>query len=133
MSEETLKPFDYAAYLAGAPVRTRDGRKVLELYMAKTPGLSRPLAVWLDGVHGVSVYFAVTAEGKVGRTGIGNCSGGGDLFMATVKKSVWFNLFKSTCGDVLTGESCLTREKADLHAKKHSQGFIKTIEVEYEE
>ena len=126
MSEETLKPFDYAAYLAGAPVRTRDGRKVLELYLAMTHGLRHPLAVWVAG----GSHFSATADGK-----FYGCSDPctGDLFMDTVKKSVWINLFKSTCGDVLTSESCLTREKADLHAKKHSQGFIKTIEVEYEE
>ena len=128
MSEEILKPFDYAAYLAGAPVRTRDGRKVLELYLAKTSKARSPLAVWLDDGH----CFAVTAEGKFGRGCFANH--GVDLFMDTVKvkKSVWLNIFRATSGSFFC-TTRLTQELADSHAEKYSQKFIKTIEVEYEE
>jgi len=128
MSEETLKPFDYAAYLAGAPVRTRDGRKVLELCMAKTYGLVYPLAVWLDG--GPGPHLALTAEGRSSVAGLANRSD--DLFMETVKKSVWINLYREPGGDFFTA-TWTTQELADSHAKKYPQKFIKTSEVEYEE
>ena len=126
MSEETLKPFDYAAYLAGAPVRTRDGRKVLELYMAKTPGIAYPLVVWLDG-NGKS-HFSATADGRFYQ-----CSGdySADLFMATVKKSVWINLFRGT-GGCFTA-TWTTKELADSHAEKNPEYLIKTFEFQYEE
>ena len=126
MIEEKLKPFDYAAYLAGKPVRTRDGRKVLELYLAKTSKARHPLAVWLDDGQ----CFALTAEGKFGGAGSAECHA--DLFMDTVKKSVWLNIFRATSGSFFC-TTRLTQELADSHAEKYSHKFIKTIEVEYEE
>ena len=125
MIEETLKPFDYAAYLSGAPVRTRDGRKVLELYLAKTFKARYPLAVWPDD----GSFFLATAEGKFNGCS-DHCSG--DLFMATVKKSVWINLFKMSAGGI-SSATWTTRELADSHAEKNPQKFIKTFEFEYEE
>ena len=90
-----MKPFDLEAALAGAPVVTRSGKPVTQL-------------VKFDAIRSPFNLFGVV-DGEVYSWGE---SGGYDLFMATVKREGWINIYKdlSMC--------CIhpTKEKADENA-----------------
>lgn len=55
-----LKPFDLERALAGDPVITRSGAKVLDIYHFNKSTASRPVVVTIEGLHG---EFALRKEG----------------------------------------------------------------------
>jgi hypothetical protein len=80
-----MKPFNLQAALAGAAVVTRGGKKVSRLmYVPEINGTYPVLAV----VGGALYTF--TKEGQFVEGGIL----GLDLFMGTVKKSGWINIYR---------------------------------------
>lgn len=82
-----MKAFDLQKALAGAPVVTKRGIRVLRVaHLPEAVGYTRVIAV-LEGVSGNNVQ-AYNEEGHVG-------SGTFDLFMAPVEKTLWFNLYDS--------------------------------------
>lgn len=83
-----MKPFDLQAALAGAPVVTKTGIKVLAIAHLPQASLSfmRVYAV-LEGLHGNNVQ-SYDESGHVG-------SGHFDLFMAPKRKTLYINIWKS--------------------------------------
>lgn len=82
-----MKPFNLERALAGAPVVTRDGRKVEQLVCFL--GIKEERCVY--GVIDKCLY-AFTMNGSLSGCGKTDC----DLFMAPKKRTVWINLYEET-------------------------------------
>ncbi len=118
-----MKPFNLERALAGDPVVTGDGRKVLELHLFKT--LHRfPIVAFVEGDFGLSTY---TQDGKSGSSS----NSPYDLFMASVKKSVvrWVNVYQELVSGFPFGVFYETKELAIGNASK---GRIDTVPVTIE-
>ena len=85
-----MKPFDLQAALAGAPVVTRDGRKVVRL--AHFPEVDDCIRV-IFVVEGSQGIWHAHENGHASSCGSFNSNL--DLFMAHTKRTVWVNLYKS--------------------------------------
>lgn len=89
MDTDKLKPFDLQKALAGDPVVTRDGRKVLKV--AHFP----ECAGWEVAVH-IEGDKNLTAMPQSGRYLAGRGKAGDseyDLFMAPKQREVWVNIY----------------------------------------
>lgn len=95
------KPFNLKAALAGAPVETRDGRKVTELYHLKTFTGPCPVVAVIDGT--LNCYYT---DGRW----LASSVSGNDLAMTTKKRQVWHGVFKK--GDVICATAVYISKKA---------------------
>jgi hypothetical protein len=88
---KALKPFNLQAALNGAPVVTRDGRKVLEIHhFTECFGTDHPVRAVVEGIEGIDSF---TVCGRyVDRMHDRDY----DLFMAPVKKTFYVNFYQST-------------------------------------
>lgn len=125
-----MKPFDLERALAGDPVVTRDGRKVDEIVLLqKALNTDYCLIVVIAGY--LCAYFAT---GSKGRSELARPS---DLFMDTVKKTLYQNIFKNENGDgYWSGKLCDTKEETNKRLLENSSlrnQFIKVAEIEIEE
>ena len=120
-----MKPFNVEAALAGAPVITRDGRKVTQI--TKFEGIDWPVRAVIEGNTHLSCF---SLKGSAGHA---RCSYS-DLFMAHVKKKGWINIYPqnralpNTIGSV--GWIYETEEAA---RKNNTQGSLPPIQIEWEE
>lgn len=126
---DKLKPFDLTAALAGAPVVTRDGRKVLQI--AHFPSVKYyQLFVLAEAEFSVN---ALTENGEI-REGHQHSL---DLFMAPVKRTVWVNMYRSNqafYGNDLYGAGLIFNSKHDAEeTAKGDKGYIGTYPLEIEE
>lgn len=80
-----MKPFNLEKALAGAPVVTRDGRKVKQLMLFKTLDI-----FCLGGVMDGKLHYW-TRRGKW--TWVDYSVDANDLFMAEPKASIWSRIF----------------------------------------
>ena len=88
-----MKPFNLKDALDGAPVVTRDGRKVKRVIHVPefNKKNNRVISIYEDGdgydlVGEDGIYFA---DGSIS---------GADLFMAPKKRTVWVNLYRERLG-----------------------------------
>lgn len=119
-----MKPFDLAAALAGAPVVTRDGRKVLQLAHFPEASPDIGLVILFEGSS------TLNTRREDGTRFNGNDSSM-DLFMAPVKQTVWVNMYRDLNGtffSVAVGDS-----KESAAAKSDLDDYIGTYPVEIEE
>lgn len=117
-----LKPFNLEQALAGAPVITRDGMRVIRLIeLPEAKPKSRLVAVFEDGetatFHKGGRYYSMRDSSL-------------DLFMATTKKEGWINVYNVHSLDV-TGKNIYPTEEAALANKVFD--CITTIKIEWEE
>lgn len=112
------KKFDLERALAGDPVITREGHKVSKL-------------VFFEVIKGQSVFALINGVVRAfWRDGswCGDVDADFDLFMAPVKREVFINLYRASCG----GFKIVFKDE-DL-CPETDPGFIKTIKIhEYEE
>lgn len=121
-----MNPFDLEKALAGHPVVTRDGQKIVEIHCFKNG--NDPVAAILEGneclfykKNGRYLHYEETEY---------------DLFMATTKKTYYQNLYRYDNGTYGTGCLYETREMAEKQSQDIPSGIIKlvkTIEIEIEE
>lgn len=117
-----LKPFNLEQALAGKPVMTREGRKVVHIFYAEEAcENSQVICVFETGV--VFLYY------KDG-TYTAYASSLNDLFMAPTKKEGWINVYNVLSLDV-TGKNIYPTEEAALANK--GCDCIATIKIEWEE
>lgn len=122
---DKLKPFDLTAALAGAPVVTRDGRKVLQIAHFPKMNSSHEVIAAIDGIEYVQCF---------GKSGVvSDCIGfKTDLFMAPVKRTVWVNMYRSD--DDLYGADEIFNSKHDAEeTAKGDDGYFGTYLIEIEE
>ena len=104
-----MKPFCLADALAGKPVVSKKGKKVVELHLWKT--LTKfPLEAVLEGEKGSNGY---TKDGMFYDTGVLSDY---DLFMATPPQEAWVNVYVGTSG--VFGFLAATKEQADKDARE---------------
>lgn len=122
-----MKPFNLEHALAGDPVITRDGKKVIECVYLKKRERFNLLALIQEGLEeGEDDQLkAFTDDGKF-------CSDKTefDLFMAPIKKKYYVNVYEHGVG-YIAGICHTTWE--DAQDKKKTSGYVKTIEFEIEE
>lgn len=131
--ENNLKPFDLEAAKAGAPVVTRDGRPA-RIICFDAKSLNNIIALVEDG--GSEEPISVTPDGEYSP-----CFGpsNNDLFMVTVKREGWVNMYKTGCAsgdDILVhraGNIFKTYEAAKDTATRECDTYIGTFRVEWEE
>jgi len=116
-----MKPFNLEQALAGKPVMTREGRKVVRIFYAEEAcENSQVICVFETGV--VFPYYkdgAYTTSSSVN-----------DLVMAPTKKEGWINIYNVLSLDV-TGKNIYPTEEAALANK--GCDCIATIKIEWEE
>jgi hypothetical protein len=104
------KPFDLEKALAGEPVVTGDGRKVLELKLFKSQ-IDNPLVCLIEGREGLV---------SVRSNGLAMCDHDYDLFMAPKKKKLWIAVSKEPYQSNAHFGSAAYKEKDELieHIKR---------------
>ena len=122
-----MKPFNLADALAGKPVMTQDGVKVVRIFYAEDACESSKVICVLETGLVVSHY-------KDGRYSADRKSDN-DLVMAPQKKEGWINLYQASFGRVPSDTIHSSEEDAINLAKNHSwepHEFV-TIKIEWEE
>ena len=101
-----LKPFDLEKALAGEPVVTRNGFKVIEINCFEQ-NTDYPVRVLFEN-GGTNTY---TKNGKVYT---GNNDNGFDLFMAPKTKTMWYCVYETVDGTITTS-GLYDSEKEFMH------------------
>jgi hypothetical protein len=114
------KPFNLEKVLKGAPVVTRDGRKVTEIYCFKTTESTYTVYACIDG----KVYPYVQ-NGKYFDSPIESEN---DLFMSSPNIEVWINLYYYE--DVLTPSRCFRTFEEALAGVTNTKLYVKTIKID---
>ena len=116
-----LKPFNLEQALAGAPVMTREGRKVVRIFYAEEAcENSKVICVFETGA-----VFPYYKDG----TYTDYASSVHELVMAPTKKEGWINIYNVLSLDV-TGKNIYPTEEAALANK--GCDCIATIKIEWE-
>jgi len=121
-----LKPFDLEKALAGEPVVTRNGLKVIEIncFQQKTDYPVR--ALFESGSTN-----AYTKNGKVYLEGDDNNY---DLFMAPKTKTMWYCVFKDRSGVINTSSLYESEEvMVDIICITHNCTILATHSIEIEQ
>ncbi len=125
---EVNKPFNLERALAGDPVVTRDGRKVL--WIAHCSPAKREYQVQAL-VEGIAYPLSLNADGRY------NCYDEyrHDLFMAPKKRTVWARFYRHEDGSILSSEWYDTKEMASKMAPEVSESpnYIGVYQIEIEE
>jgi hypothetical protein len=126
MTEKELIPFNLERALAGDPIVTRDGRKVLQIAYFPIAAKDNQIVAliehneYLSHYHRDGSYYSEkSAE---------------DLFMAQKTKTYWVNIYKHENNKIHCGEVYSSKERAEnsyFDYSSHSL-FIKTISFEVE-
>ncbi len=117
------KPFNEDAAKAGAPVQTRDGRKVRILCYDRACKVF-PIVGLVTDFDGSESSCSWTPQGFSSTQGPDEL----DLVMATVKKEGWINLYRDCLP--LTGSNVYSTE---AEAKKESGAGAIQVRIEWEE
>lgn len=122
-----MKEFDIELAKAGHPVCTRDGKPVRILCYDRR-GNNYPIVTLIDK-GGYEEYQSFTINGKYY---IDIRTSDNDLFMASVKKEGWINVYSN-------GERACTHS-ADIHLSKEDalkchfpDTYVDTVKIEWEE
>jgi hypothetical protein len=116
-----MKPFNLTKALAGSPVATRDGRKVVEITSLNTPVKYPVIAV----IEGEKYATTLTTYGNY------KCDGSEsdcDLFMSSEKKEAWINIYSGQRYGTYVWHK--TKEDAE---KVNGHNRVATVRVEWEE
>ena len=124
MTDTKLKPFDLTAALAGAPVVTRDGRKVLQI--AHFPMAAKLFAIVVV-VEDNDFPTTLDANGKY----MHDLDREVDLFMAPVKRTVWVTMYRHDCREIYSGVVGNTKEETMRFSS--AKNHIGTYPLEIEE
>lgn len=130
-----MKEFDIEKAKAGAPVCTREGRKVrivcFDVKGNKYPILA--LAEYPNGVDEDIMWY--TRDGKYYDHELDFGQSVDDLMMATIKHEGWVNIYKRQGEDaVCSGLIYPSYDEAEQHGKTAINiDYITTIHIEWEE
>lgn len=126
-----MKPFNLEAAKAGAAVCTRDGRKV-RIICCDLKDDAFPIVAAIASADGS--YEAATTHTREGRFyEVEECSvDARDLFMASVQRDVWVNLYKVS-GDVLIVGGTYSSQIEAIRCMEGDRDYIGTFPITYEE
>ena len=119
-----MKPFSLEQALAGTPVITRDGVKVIRLIeLPEAKPKSKLVVVLEDGetatFNEAGRYYSMRDSSL-------------DLFMAPTKKEGYINIYKDE-HHVAVNSTFAYRTKEEAEAASDWSGYIATIKIEWEE
>lgn len=118
-----MKPFNLEQALAGKPVVTLEGTKIIHIHhMPMVGGWAKVVAVDENGI--VRLYDEQGAAIPMADRSLG-------LFMAPETVTVWLNIYK---GDEAYGLRCCLFNETEAQALAHKmpKDFIKTISITIE-
>ena len=123
-----MKPFDIELAKAGHPVCTRDGRAVrIICFDRKNTNGCSIIALVDKGEYEECLSFVINGKFYNDERGSDN-----DLFMATLKKEGWINIYKD--GDRAMIQSCNIYQSKEDAVDMHSPiSYITTVKIEWEE
>ena len=121
-----MKPFNLAAALAGAPVVTRDGQKVLQIAHFPKAIIHYRLVVLFDS----SCNLYLMQESGIFFNGRDSSM---DLFMAPVKRTVWVNVYRDEDGELYSSGSIFNSKHDAEKTAKGDHNYIGTYPLEIEE
>lgn len=119
-----LKPFNLERALAGDPVVTRDGRKIIEIIKFNSD-INHPIFALVE--NRINAEWR-TLEGKYWD----NQESESDLFMIPIKKTYWINIYKNEYGIRLYHDTFFN-SKEDAINSKILRNYHSTVHVEIEE
>jgi hypothetical protein len=122
---DTRKPFNLDLAKSGAPIETRDGRKVR--FIAHVPEATLDTHRVVAVAQGIICLFGYDGRSKEGG------SDGRDLFMSPTERTVWVNLYRDAHGSIHTDAITFIDECA---ARSHDSGWggrIGTFPITYKE
>lgn len=118
-----MKPFNLERALAGDPVVTQSGIKVAKLHLVPEEfDAYAPLHVLLENGETFSVHRNGSPVGV--RTD--------KLYMESVKKKMWANIYKDPDVSYGAGDIYATEEIA-RHSKNPRRPYVATVPIEWEE
>lgn len=117
-----MKQFDLQAALNGAPVVTRNGEKVSQLFHATALGMEENLLVIING-RGYFYY----ESGRYSNHGESPL----DLIMAPTKRVFYQNIYRSFTG-AYCGSGALFMSEAEAHAYDRD-GRVAAVKIEFED
>lgn len=123
-----LKPFDLEAAKAGAPVVTRNGRSVRIICTDMIDGEYPVIALVREG-HWESLR-SYTTDGKCV---VGEIISELDLFMASVKRLGWVNLYRDGGNRIVTGNTVHDSKSEASGGSDDFTDYLATVPVEWEE
>lgn len=133
-----MKDFDIEKAKAGAPVCTREGRKV-RIVCFDVKGDKYPILALAENPNGVDEDIMwYTRDGKYYDHELDFGQSVNDLMMATIKHEGWVNIFKhetsrndfDICGPIFPDDE--TAKNNVFHPDKR-YNYITTIHIEWEE
>ena len=119
-----MKPFDLEKAKAGAPIITRNGRKVRLIDTTRKTSTGYPLVAAVADIYGDEDIICYTAKGRFYDD---DCEYGLDLFMAPVKREGWLNIYP---GASIRHDIHASQDQADMHA---AYDRIACVRIEWEE
>ena len=128
-----LKPFDIEEAKRGAPVYTRDGRKVRVLCFDAKQGCL-PIVTLVTNKNGEENLFSYFKNGKFSDNG--NVDTNDDLMIGPLIKEGWINVyyFMNEETDYSTDNIIFNSKKDALEwVNKNDPDYITTIKVSWEE
>lgn len=126
MNTTSLKPFDLEKALAGDPVITRDGNRVLELHLFKSLKLNDNLLVVIDDNSYKTLSYYPNGKFRLERN---SCE---DLFMAHQSKTFWVNVYGNFITNCIWLGSLYSSEDDAKHYSILEQDYIKTMQINIE-
>ena len=127
-----MKKFDLEKALAGHPLITRDGRKVLDFHYFKVMTQYRfPIYAAIENIGGSYPYFTQFNIEGYEHSSIEESQN--DLFLASTKKTYWMNIYKDSNGNIITGEILYSTMEEASQGGKYRHEKIKTLSFEVEE
>lgn len=122
-----MKPFDIELAKAGHPVWTRDGKPV-RIICYDRKHTEYPIVALVDnGEFEMNIVY--TADGKFHNN---PKKSEYDLFMATVKREGWVNLYKEDGVTRTHGSHIYPSKESALNARSPIN-YITTVKIEWEE
>lgn len=115
MDTNNLKPFNLEEALAGRPVVTRDGKQVNEIHRFKSADRNGQHLCAIS--HGESIWFWDDGRYSIPRT-----ETPWDLFMASVEKTFWVNLYGENNAGTNGNRAAHYSSEAEADAG-HGDGF----------
>ena len=119
-----MKPFDLEKAIAGHPLVTRDGRKVLDFHYFKAAEIEFPIYALLEK--------GVVESYKINGMNLQESASHYDLLLAPLKKTYWVNVYRYG-SEIQMGGSVYDCEQKANDANDNSREKLKTISFEIEE
>lgn len=127
-----MKPFDIELAKSGHPVCTKNGRDA-RIICFDLKSETNPIVALVDNRLGGEDFYCYTINGKYKSDSDDEV----DLFMATVTREGWVNIYKEGFETWVDAEIFSTKENAIEYNKrssnKNKEYYIATVKIEWEE